>query len=120
MTDQTESKDKPIQCHNCGYDNLSTASICVVCDSPLAKTPRFQKTQQKKKKKPSGLLPPTEEQLHQAKLEEEQKLIEIAKQIYKAKLEEQEQQAISDSKIVKITTSSLKKGGVATLRFEKG
>lgn len=108
MTDQTESKDNPIQCHNCGYDNLPTAAICVVCDSPLTNTSRFQKVQQKPQQKPAGLLPPIKDELHQARLEEEQKLIEIAKKTFKTNLEEQEEQAKSAE--IKMTTSSQQEG----------
>ena len=67
MTEQSEPKTGSIRCHNCGHDNLATASVCLVCDSPLTYTSRFKKAQQM----PTGLLPPTEEELQPAQQEEQ-------------------------------------------------
>lgn len=82
-------KSEPIQCQNCGHDNLATAKICLVCDSPLVSTSRFQKSKHIR----TGLLPPTKEE----RLDQEQQLINIAKQKYQEKqlleLEEERQQA---------------------------
>ncbi len=65
----SEPKSKSIRCTNCGHDNLANATICLVCDSPLTYTSRFSNS----KRKPTGLLPPTEE---------EQEHIEKTKQSY--------------------------------------
>jgi len=72
MTQPTKS----IPCRNCGHANLATAKVCIVCDSPLTYTSRFQK----KQTVPTGLLPPTEEEIAEAQQHIEQKYIEKQKQ----------------------------------------
>jgi len=67
----SEPKAKAIRCTNCGHDNLATATNCLVCDSPLTFTSRFSNSEGK----PTGLLPPTNEELRQQqnRIEEEER-----------------------------------------------
>ncbi len=85
----TES-NQPIKCRNCGHDNLPTAKNCLVCDTPLTLTSRFQR----KVVMPTGLLPPTEEELEQQRLEDERRRAEAAEQ----KRKTQEAEAIAQEK----------------------
>lgn len=54
MTQPNDSQSKSIKCPNCGHQNLPSAKVCLVCDSPLTYTSRFQRSPLI----PTGLLPP--------------------------------------------------------------
>lgn len=44
MTQPNDSQPKSIKCPNCGHQNLPSAKVCIVCDSPLTYTSRFQRS----------------------------------------------------------------------------
>jgi hypothetical protein len=103
MTEQSEKKTQPIRCKNCGHDNLPTATICLVCDAPLTYTSRFKGEHPLR----AGLLPPSEEELFQAQSQEEQELIEAAKQRFLAQSKEGE--TTQESSIVPMEELSARK-----------
>lgn len=87
----SEPKAKSIRCTNCGHDNLANATICLVCDSPLTFTSRFSNS----KRKPTGLLPPTEEELRQE--QEELERLNKANQSYHASQDNAQNQSANNS-----------------------
>lgn len=101
MTQPSEST-QPIKCRNCGHDNLPTAKTCLVCDSPLTFTTRFER----KSSVPTGLLPPTDEELEEQRLIEERERKEAEER--KRKTQEAEKIAKQKSAITQAHKTSHK------------